>query len=233
MFSVMRSNEIFAQMSGEEALAFLDEMRKEAPDVARLSLAAAANAFRLRPEFLKRQPRPRQAEWMRRALGRTVGAPLAEEVLASYFLDYENELLVEWLDALKMEHDEGRISGEIPPCPEPKELEAIVKKFRDGENPEKRALLVKAFASQSAIQWEALDALIAGAPMPAAKAPKAPEAESKAAPKKAPAKKAAAKKATAKKATAKKATTKKAAAKKAGAKKAGAKKTAAKKATRK
>jgi hypothetical protein len=168
---------------------------------------------------LKRQPRPRQAEWMRRALGRTVGAPLAEEVLASYFLDYENELLVEWLDALKMEHDEGRISGEIPPCPEPKELEAIVKKFRDGESPEKRALLVKAFASQSAIEWEALDALIAGAPMPAAKASKA---ESKAAAKKAPAKKA-----TAKKATAKKATTKKAAAKKAGAKK------AAKKATRK
>ena len=193
MFSNMRSNEIFAQMSGDEALAFLEEMRKEAPDVARLSLAAAANAFRLRPEFLKRQPRPRQAEWMRRALGRTVGAPLAEEVLASYFLDYENDLLIEWLDALKIDHEEGRLSGEIPPCPEPKELEAIVKKFRSGDKAEKRELLIRAFASQSAIEWDALDALIAGAPLPAAR--------SKAEP--------AAKKATAKKATAKKATSKK------------------------
>ena len=90
----MRSNEIFAAMSSEEALGFLDQMRSEAPEVARIALAAAAEAFRLRPEFLKRQPRPRQAEWMRRALGRTIGAPLAEEVLATYFLEKERDLLV-------------------------------------------------------------------------------------------------------------------------------------------
>jgi hypothetical protein len=113
----MRSNEIFSRMTTEEAERFLVEVRSEAPDVAKLALDAAAGAFRLRPEFLRRQPRARQAEWMRRALGRRVGAALAEEVLATYFLEHHRELLVELLEALGVEHEEGRLKQDVPACP--------------------------------------------------------------------------------------------------------------------
>lgn len=198
----MRSNEIFAAMSGEEALGFLEEMRSEAPEVAKIALAAAAEAFRLRPEFLKRQPRPRQAEWMRRALGRTIGAPLAEEVLATYFLENELDLLIELLDALGVEHDEGKLAQEEPTCPEPKALEKAVQKFLGGSDKGKRQLLLHAFAAQSSVEWPDLEALVEGTPRPApvkapaakakakakAAAPKAAAARKKAAPKKAKAK---------------------------------------------
>ncbi len=182
----MRSNEIFAAMSGEEALGFLEEMRSEAPEVARIALAAAAEAFRLRPEFLKRQPRQRQAEWMRRALGRTVGAPLAEEVLATYFLEKERDLLVELLDALGVPHDEGRLSHGEPTCPEPKALDKAVQKFLGGDRKDKRRLLLHAFAAQSSIEWPDLEALVQGTPRPAAQKPaKAAPARAKPARKKA------------------------------------------------
>ena len=182
----MRSNEIFAAMSSEEALGFLDQMRAEAPEVARIALAAAAEAFRLRPEFLKRQPRPRQAEWMRRALGRTIGAPLAEEVLATYFLENERDLLVELLDALGVPHDEGRLSHGEPTCPEPKALDKAVQKFLGGDRRDKRRLLLHAFAAQSTIEWPDLEALVQGAPRPAAPKPaKAAPARAKPARKKA------------------------------------------------
>lgn len=194
----MRSNEIFAAMSGEEALGFLEEMRSEAPEVAKIALGAAAEAFRLRPEFLKRQPRPRQAEWMRRALGRTIGAPLAEEVLATYFLENELDVLIELLDALGVEHDEGKLAQEEPTCPEPKALEKAVQKFLGGSDKGKRQLLLHAFAAQSSIEWPDLEALVQGTPRPApvkapaakakAAAPKAAAARKKAAPKKAKAK---------------------------------------------
>ena len=96
----MRSNEIFARMTAAEALGFLEEIREQAPDVARIALSAASQAFKLRPQFLRRQPRARQAEWMRKALGRAMMASAAEEVLAEYFLEHRNDLLTELLDAL-------------------------------------------------------------------------------------------------------------------------------------
>lgn len=174
----MRSNEIFAGMSSEEAVVFLEGMRADAPDVANLALGAAAEAFRLRPEFLKRQPRQRQAEWMRRALGRTIGAPLAEEVLATYFLDYELELLTELLDGLGVEHEEGRLSHEGPPPPDTKDLEKAVAAYRKGADPQKRELLLRSFAAQSSIEWPELEALLGEKPAGPAKA-SAPRATSK------------------------------------------------------
>ncbi len=158
----MRSNEIFARMSTDQAAAFLDEVKREALPVARLALGAAAQAFRLRPEFLKRQPKLRQAEWMRKALGRTVGAPLAEEVLASYFLEHHLGLLKEWLDLVGIEHEEGQIKSETLPSPGKEVIEAAVAKFRTaGDQPERRELLLRAFAAQSAVDWPELEGMIA------------------------------------------------------------------------
>ena len=110
----VRSNEIFSQMSPEQALSFLEELREEAPDVARIALSAASQAFKLRPQFLKKQPRARQAEWVRRALARVIMAPAAEEVLAEFFLEYRSDLLAELLDALGVEHEQGRLTSDTP-----------------------------------------------------------------------------------------------------------------------
>ena len=158
----MRSNEIFSRMTPEAALAFLTEVHEQAPAVEEIALSAAAGAFRLRPVFLRRQPRKRQAEWMRQALSRTAMAAVAEEVLAEYFLEYHAELLAEFLDALGLEHDKGVLASSAPECPKPAELAKLVAKFREGKDPSLRELLMRAFAAQSAIDWPDLEALLAG-----------------------------------------------------------------------
>ena len=146
-------------MTSEESLKFLTTLREDAPDVAKMALSAAAGAFKLRPEFLRRQPRTRQAEWMRRALGRNIGAAIAEEVLATYFMDHRSELLIELLDALEVEHEDGTLT-QTPDCPPKKKLKSAVVKFRAGKDPESRELLLLAFASQSSIDWQALDEIL-------------------------------------------------------------------------
>ncbi len=153
----VRSNEIFSQMTPEQALGFLDELKQEAPTIAQIALSAAAQAFKLRPQFLRKQSRARQAEWMRRALSRTMMASTAEEVLAEYFLEYQNDLLTELLDALGVEHEEGRLKGAEPKCPQPPALDKALTKFRDGADPERRELLLHAFAAQSSIDWPELE----------------------------------------------------------------------------
>ena len=160
----MRSNEIFARMSTERAVAFLEEVKREARPVAQIALGAAAQAFRLRPEFLRRQPKQRQAEWMRKALGRTVGAPLAEELLATYFLEHHLDLLKEWLDLIGIEHEEGQIQSESLEAPAPDVLRGAVEQFRKGDQPERRELLLLAFAAQSAVDWPELESLLGVSP---------------------------------------------------------------------
>jgi hypothetical protein len=156
----MRSNEIFSRMSPDDALAFLDEVHREAPRVEEIALSAAAGAFRLRPVFLRRQPRKRQAEWMRQALARNAFAAVAEEVLAEYFLEYHNDLLGEWLDALGLEHEKGILKTDAPACPKPADLAKLIDEFRKGKEPARRELLMRAFAAQGAIDWPDLEALL-------------------------------------------------------------------------
>jgi hypothetical protein len=157
----MRSHEVFARMTPVQAEAFLNELRREAPPVSQMALAAAAGAFKLRPAFLKRQPPAKQADWMRKALGRGTMASVAEEILAEYFLGHQKSLLVEWLDAIGLEHEEGVLKAGAPAAPDRTRLQEAVEKFASGEHPERRRLLLAAFAAQSAIDWPELEALIA------------------------------------------------------------------------
>ena len=156
----MRSNEVFARVSKEGAASFLAELREHSPATATVALGAAAAAFKLRPQFLKKQSRERQADWARRALARPGSAEIAEEVLAGYFLDVRGELLVELLDGLGVEHDEGRLQQPEPPQPDAKKLGEAVGAFREGEDAAVRELLLLAFAAQSSIDWPELEALL-------------------------------------------------------------------------
>lgn len=156
----MRAYQVFAAMSPEEATRVLDALLDQVPGVYTQAVAAASVAFKARPQFLMKQPRDRRAAMVRRALARVAASDLAEEVLAAYFLEVRRPLLVEWLDALGIPHEEGVLQGEAPPCPDETKLREAVQGFLQGEDPEDRALLLRAFAAQGAVDWPPLEALL-------------------------------------------------------------------------
>jgi uncharacterized protein (DUF58 family) len=156
----MRAHEVFAWLSPERTHRLLEELLEKTPGAAAVALGAAAEAFRLRPQFLRRQPLEKRAEWVRRALSRPSCAPAAEQVLAEYFLSVHRPLLVELLDMLGVQHEEGELKEPSPACPEAKKLRQALKRFRKGEDPEVRELLLRAFAAQSAISWPALEEML-------------------------------------------------------------------------
>jgi len=156
----MRSHEVFARMTPTRAEAFLAELKREAAPVSQMALSAAAGAFKLRPAFIKRQSPAKQADWVRKALARGAMSAVAEEILAEYFLGHQKSLLLEWLDAVGLEHDDGVLKASSPPAPEPGTLRKAFESFSGGENPERRRLLLEAFAAQSAIDWPELDSML-------------------------------------------------------------------------
>jgi hypothetical protein len=163
----MRAYQVFGRMSDAEASRFLAVLAEKAPAFHVQALGAAAAAMRARPQYLMRQPHEKRAELVRRALARVAASVVAEELLAVYFLDCRKELLVEWLDAVGLEHSDGTLKADAPPCPAAKPLAAAVERFRGAAGPDgepgdraERELLLRAFAGQTAVDWPALEKLL-------------------------------------------------------------------------
>lgn len=159
----MRSFQIFAGLSPEQAADFFDAISKDSPAMYQQLVHAASAALRSRPAYLTKQPAAKRAASMRRALSRVNADALAAEMLAVYFLECRKGLLVEWLDTLGVPHDDGSLKEELPEQPGSEALERAVSGFRAAGDDWDRKLLMQAFAAQDAIEWPQLDAILEGA----------------------------------------------------------------------
>jgi hypothetical protein len=158
----LRSHQLFAAMPAERAQSLLRGLAEKAPLVFAQALAAACAALKARPVYLQRQPFEKRAEAVRRALSRVAADPVAAEILAVYFLDCRKALLVEWLDAIGLEHEEGTLLADAPAQPPAARLRAAAEAFLAADADPDRRLLLSAFAAQSAIDWPELEGFLAG-----------------------------------------------------------------------
>ena len=156
----MRSYQVFAAMKPEEAERMLRVLSKESPAMFRQMVDAAAVSIKARPVFLRNQPFELRAKTIRRALARVSTNPVADELLAIYFLECRKTHLIEWLDAIGLAHDDGTLKDEKPAQPAESDLTAAVAAYRGAGDDADRELLLQAFAAQAAIDWPALDALL-------------------------------------------------------------------------
>lgn len=156
----MQPHQIFGSMSQEKCEQIMEKIAKESPEVFRQTVTTAATTLKFRPQYLWKQPIPKRVAAVRRVLARPGSNPLAEELLAVYFLKCRLELLTEWLDLMGLAHEDGMLTDDETPCPDAGELEEKVKKFRSG-NDEDCDLLLQVFAGQAAINWPPLDEILA------------------------------------------------------------------------
>jgi hypothetical protein len=154
----MKPHQVFARMSPERALELLSKVQEKLPGVYTQAVGAACVTLKARPQFMMKQSKEKRAQFVRQALSRFAAAPIAEEVLAAYFLEVRRDLLTEWLDALGIEHENGVLKQDNPAQPPRDAIVAAVARFRGGDGAEDRQLLLEAFAAQSAVEWPALDA---------------------------------------------------------------------------
>jgi hypothetical protein len=156
----MRSYQIFAAMPPDRAATIMSGLSENAPQMFKQALFAASASMNARPTYLQRQPFEKQVGAVRRALSRVAANGVAEEILAVYFLECRKELLVEWLDLLGIEHEDGILEADSPVAPEKAELQKARDSFCGVDDDADRSLLLNAFAAQSAIDWPDLEALL-------------------------------------------------------------------------
>ena len=158
----MRAYQVFAAMEPKHAEGVLATLAEKAPGVTAQAVAIAAATMNSRPQYMKKLTAEKRAAAVRRALARVKANDMAEEVLAVYFLECRKELLAEWLGVIGLEHEDGILQDDAPEAPSAKELKAAVEKFQSADADADRLLLMRAFASQSSIDWPELDSLISG-----------------------------------------------------------------------
>jgi hypothetical protein len=156
----MRSYQVFGAMAPDHAISVMSEISKKAPHVYQQALIAASASMNARPVYVQRQPFEKQVQAVRRALSRVAANAVAEEILAVYFLECRKELLIEWLDALGIEHEDGILEEDSPAAPKKAQLRKAHDSFRGVDDDADRPLLLNAFAAQSAIDWPDLEALL-------------------------------------------------------------------------
>jgi len=156
----MRAYQVFAAMAPEQAETLLRGVAGKSPAVGAQAVAVAAASMNARPVYLRKQPFAKRAAAVRRALSRVGASDMAEELLAVYFLECRRGLLVEWLGAVGLEHEDGVLKADAPEPPADTDLEQAVARFRADDDDPDRELLLRAFAAQASIDWPHLDALL-------------------------------------------------------------------------
>jgi hypothetical protein len=156
----MRSYQVFAKMTPEQAISMMKNLSDKSPAMFSQAVDAAAVAIKARPVYMRKQPFDKKAAAVRRALARVAANPVADEILAVYFLECRKDLLLEWLDLVGLAHEDGALEDDMPEQPERAKLEEAVKSYRSKDDDSERELLLGAFAAQAAVEWPVLDALL-------------------------------------------------------------------------
>ncbi len=157
----MRAYQVFQGLAAEQAESLFRELREKSPAAFQQAVAVAAGAMRARPVYLLRQPFGKQARAVRQALSRVAADELAEDLLATYFLECRRDLVVQWLDEIGLEHDGGTLKGDHPEEPPESRLREAVEGYLAGEDAAVRELFLRAFAAQRAVKWPTLEAILA------------------------------------------------------------------------
>lgn len=110
----MKAFEMFQGMSGEFAAAMLQYFRGEERDVYRSAVASLAADRKLRPVFIQRKPAADQIAWMVKTLKLRTSDEIGEQLLQVWLLKSRQEMLVQFLDALGIEHDEDGSVEDLP-----------------------------------------------------------------------------------------------------------------------
>ena len=126
-------------------------------------LAAVAEANRVRPVFLERKPRVQRHAEMISALGRPRMEEAAAMLLRGWLLKAENAMLVEFLDALGIVHDQGVVE-DFPASIEDEKLKAAVEGLLAKHPKERVTLYLNTVQATGGVTWNNLEELLQNDP---------------------------------------------------------------------
>ena len=160
---MLTSHEMIGFMSpslGEEILAYAHESDKP---LYRAAVAAVAEARKVRPVFLERQPRSQRHAAMLSTLARPALEAAAGNLIRGWLVKKQNPMLVQFLDALGIAHKEG-VVDDLPATMDDAKLKAAVEALLASHPHEVVGVYLLAFNEMNQANWPNLKTLLENEP---------------------------------------------------------------------
>lgn len=139
-------------MSPALAARIIDEVHATDKDLYRVALAGVAQVRKVRPVFLERQPRADRHRTMADAMKRPDMQAIAGNVISGWLVKNQKGLLVEFLDALKIPHQDGVVE-DLPKEVSDADLNNAVNALFNKHEHEVVALYLHAFNDMNEANW--------------------------------------------------------------------------------
>ncbi len=155
----MTASELIAAVSPALSQRILEEVHASDKELYRIALASVAQARKVRPVFLERQPRAERHRTMIAALTRPEFNTIAGNVISGWLVKNQSALLIDFLDGLKIPHQKGVVE-DLPKTVEDGDLKKAVNLLLEKYPPEIVALYLRAFYDMNEANWPNLEKLL-------------------------------------------------------------------------
>jgi len=156
---MLTSHELIGFMSPTLALEILTYAYECDKPLYRTTLAAVAQARKLRPVFLERQPRTQRHSAMLTTLARPSLEMVTANLIRAWLLKKYTSLLGDFLDALGIAHKEGVVE-DLPASMDDAKLRAAVDAVLAKYPPEVVAVYLNAFQEMNEVEWPNLKTML-------------------------------------------------------------------------
>jgi hypothetical protein len=156
---MLTSHELLGFMSPALALEILTYTYETDKPLYRATLAAVAEARKLRPVFLERQPRPQRNATMLTTLARPALNQVTSNLIRTWLLKKHKQMLIDFLNALGIKHEEGVVE-ELPPTMDDAKVRTAVDELLAKHPAEAVAVYLHAFNEMNEVEWPSLKTLL-------------------------------------------------------------------------
>ena len=156
---MLTAHELIGFMSPKLSAEILEHAFSSDKELYKATLAAVAQARKVRPVFLERQPRAERHVTMLSTLSRPALEPAAGGLLRSWLLKKHTALLTDFLDALGVPHKDG-IVDDLPERMDDAKLRSAVETVLAKHPADVVMVYLHAFYEMNEARWPNLKAIL-------------------------------------------------------------------------
>ncbi len=156
---MLTAHELFGFMSPALSAQILESAYSSDKESYRATLAAVAEARKLRPAFLERKPRSERHQEMAAYLAKPRLEAAASLLLRSWLVKHHTPMLIDFLDGLGVKHEKGVVE-DLPATVDDARLKSSVENLLAKYPLEEVAVYLNAFLSMNETGWPNLKGML-------------------------------------------------------------------------
>ena len=156
---MLNSSELLGFISTDLSNQILSDSSEDNREVYDATLGGVAKLRRMRPQFLRSQPKPARHKLMIESLKRPAFEEVASQLLRGWLIKHQKNMLILFLDTLNIQHEDGVVE-DLPNEITDEGLDKAINTLLEQNEREIVVLYLHAFQSMNDSGWANLEAAL-------------------------------------------------------------------------